>query len=306
MFAINARDPTQLRLVGQAVQVQGDFPVAIAASQRNKLVCVGTTGVAAGISCAPFSDDAGIGTFDTLRTFDLGQKNPPVGPTNTMSQVFFSEDEMALFATVKGDGVANSTRPGAFAVFPVEGGCGNAGGRRRRSASVAQQGKSTAPAGSAVLFGSQPIPGTGGQRVFVTDASFGAGIVSVDEATDQATLVARTTIDGQKATCWTAISPFTGTAFVTDVAVNRLIEMSTSDASIIATYDLSANGDPGLIDLKAAGRFVYALSPGNGTTDAAVTVMDVSGGPGKAVMAQHFSLKALGVGKNAQGMAVFE
>jgi hypothetical protein len=81
--------------------------------------------------------------------------------------------------------------------------------------------------------------------------------------------------------------------------------MSLTDASIISTIDLSANGDPGLIDLSAAGNFVYALSPGNGTTVAAVSVVDVSAGQGQGKAVQHFELGELGVGKNAQGMAVF-
>jgi hypothetical protein len=79
--------------------------------------------------------------------------------------------------------------------------------------------------------------------------------------------------------------------------------MSLDDASIIMQLDLSANGDPGLIDLRAAGNFVYALSPGNGTTNAAITVLDVSGGQGSMKQVQHFDLGGM-AGKNAQGMAV--
>jgi hypothetical protein len=67
--------------------------------------------------------------------------------------------------------------------------------------------------------------------------------------------------------------------------------------------DLSADGDPGLIDLKSAGNFVYALSPGNGTTEAAITVLDVSGGQGSANQAQHFCLAGFAT-SSAQGMAV--
>jgi hypothetical protein len=75
-----------------------------------------------------------------------------------------------------------------------------------------------------------------------------------------------------------------------------------ADASIQGEIDLSANGDPGLIDIRAAGDFVYALSPGNGTTQAAVTVVDAV----SKKQVQHLQLQDLGVGKNAMGMAVFE
>ncbi|OAL26487.1 hypothetical protein AYO20_10056 [Fonsecaea nubica] len=294
MLSIDPRDPTKLTVVGAPVSLPGQFPNTVAASARNRLVCVGTTGEVNGVSCSSFSRQ-GLGAMDSLRSFDLVQTTPPVGPTNTVSQVFFSEDESRLFTTVKGDPPNNNT--GFFSVFPVQ------GGNWHMRASLSMTDTRSSPAGTAVLFGSEVIRGT--SNVFVTDASFGAAVVSVDPASGTASTVAKQAVDGQAATCWAAISPKTGTAFVADVGVNRLVEMSLTDASIVSTLDLSANGDPGLIDLKAAGNFIYALSPGNGTTPAAVTVVDVSGGPGSAKQVQHFQLDSMGVDKNAQGMAVF-
>lgn len=106
-----------------------------------------------------------------------------------------------------------------------------------------------------------------------------------------------------------AISPATNTAFVTDVGVNRLVEMSLKDASIKNVIDLAANGDPGLIDLRATGNLIYALSPGNliyalspgnGTTPAVVTVVDAV----TKKQVQHFHFSVNQYGKNAQGMAL--
>jgi hypothetical protein len=309
MLTISASDPTKLTLVGQPVAIPGEFPTTVGASLKNKLVCVGTTGAKAGISCTNFSN-RGLGAMDALREFDIGQTTPPVGPTNTVSHAFFSEDESSLFVTVKGDPAVNKT--GFLSVFPVEIDCQGQGqqqgrGRGRKSAassaSLSRQDTRSSPEGTAVLFGSSIIPGQP-NSVFATDASFGGAILDVSPANDAATLRAKQAIDGQAATCWVAISPATNTAFVTDVAVNRVVEMSLQDASILGQLDLSANGDPGLIDLRAAGNFVYALSPGNGTTEAAITVLDVSGGPGTAKQVQHFQMGAMGVGKNAQGLAV--
>jgi len=79
--------------------------------------------------------------------------------------------------------------------------------------------------------------------------------------------------------------------------------MSLEDAKVLSVLDLSENGDRGLIDLRAGGNFIYALSPGNETTEAAVTVMDVSGGSGSAAMVQHFGLRGV-AGPTAMGMAV--
>ena len=293
MLAISTSDPTKLTLLGNPVEIPGEFPNTVAVSGKNNLVCVGTTGAVAGISCSSVSDE-GLGPMDELRPFDLGQSTPPVGPTNTVSQSFFSEDESVLFTTVKGDPATNKT--GFLSAFSLE--CSPSGTSR-----ISQVDVRSTPEGTAVLFGSQVIPGT--SNIFATDAAFGAAILSVDPQTLDATTLASGEIGNQMATCWATISSATGTAFVTDVAVNHVVEMSIGDASIISELDLSANGDPGLTDLQASGNFIYALSPGNGTTEAAVTVLDVTGGPGSARMIQHFGLDRL-ANRNAVGMVALE
>ncbi|KAI0466082.1 hypothetical protein F4859DRAFT_519431 [Xylaria cf. heliscus] len=293
MFAISPHDPTKLTLVGQPVAIPAEFPVTVAASGRNKVVCVGASGAVAGVSCSTFSAH-GIAAMDSLRAFDIGQTTPPVGPTNTVSHVFFSEDESTVFTTVKGDPAMNKT--GFLAAFPVA-----AQSDCEAGASVDQQGMRSSPAGTAVLFGSSPISGT--DNLFVTDASFGAVVLTnggANVAEAAFTVQGKGVINGQSATCWSTISPATKTAFVTDVNVNRLVEMSLTDASIKNVIDLSTNGDPGLTDLRAGGNFVYALSPGNGTTPAAVTVVDAVA----KKQVQHFQLKGINFGKHAQGMAM--
>ena len=121
MFAIDKADPTKLTMVGKPMQVPGEFPNTVAASKKNNVVCVGTTGAVAGVSCAAFSKKGGLGTFDALRPFDLGQTTPPVGPTNTVSQLFFSEDEKTLYTTVKGDPTVDNV--GFLAAFSAQSSC---------------------------------------------------------------------------------------------------------------------------------------------------------------------------------------
>lgn len=53
IFSINDNDPTKLTLLGTPEKVPGDFPVTVAASALNRLVCVGLSGEQAGITCAP-------------------------------------------------------------------------------------------------------------------------------------------------------------------------------------------------------------------------------------------------------------
>ncbi|KAK8012073.1 nucleotide binding protein-like protein [Apiospora arundinis] len=287
MFAIDAADPTTLTMVGKPAAVPGEFPTTVAASDKNKMVCVGMTGAKAGVACAPFSAGGGVGPMDALRPFDLGQSTPPVGPTNTVSQVFFSRDQRTLFATVKGDPTKNNT--GFLARFAVAdaGGCGGA--------TVAQKGAMASPAGTTVLFGAATIPGS--QDIFATDASFGAAVLSMQDANAVA-VKGKGIVNGQKATCWATVSPATKSAFVTDVGTNRLVEMSVANAKIMGQVDLSANGDPGLIDLIAGGNFIYALSPGNGSTPTSITVVDAM----RKTQVQHFQIGS--AGKNSMGLAM--
>ncbi|KAI1132284.1 hypothetical protein F5Y10DRAFT_231398 [Nemania abortiva] len=298
MFAISQKDPLSLKAVGSPATVPGEFPNTVAASAKNSLVCAGMSGATAGISCAPFSSKTGLGSMDGLRGVALGQTTPPVGPTNTISHAFFSEDESTLITMVKGDPATNKT--GFVSMLPIQQKSSCRKGARASFAAAQKDLRST-PNGTAVLFGSQVISGT--DTVFASDASFGAAVLKVDLKAGVASTVAAQAIEGQSATCWTAIAPATGTAFVTDVGVPRIVEMSTKDASIISMLDLADTGASGFIDLKAAGAFLYALAPGNGTVDPMIVVMDISGGPATAKPIQMFDLKGMS-GFNSQGLAI--
>ncbi|KAJ4256922.1 hypothetical protein NW762_009018 [Fusarium torreyae] len=292
LLAIHPEDPTKLKLVGEPAHLPGDFPNTVAVSLKNKLVCVGLTGARSGVSCGSFHHH-GLGTFDELRPFDLGQTTPPIAPPNTVSQTLFSDDESLLITLVKGNPATNST--GFVSIHPVEG-----THTKGNKASVSMTGTRSSPNGTMILFGSEPIPGT--SKIFVTDASFGAGIISIDSSTYKSKSLFKTEIEGQMATCWSTISPSTHTAFVADVAVNRLVELSLKDASVVSILDLPGD-DQGLLDIKAAGHFIYALAPNNGSIEAAVNVVDVSGGPGSAKQIQHFGLSGI-AGDRSQGLAV--
>ncbi|KAL4816190.1 hypothetical protein BDW67DRAFT_175679 [Aspergillus spinulosporus] len=291
MLRPNNTSPSKLTLVGEPAKIPGDFPNTVAASEKGRLVCVGTTGTKAGVSCTTY-DKHGLGSFDELRPFELGQSTPPVGPANTVSQVLFSADESALYVMVKGDGTANNT--GYISVFPSL-----YGGLPETPATLSREDIRSSPNGTGLLFGSAIIPSS--DVILVTDPGFGAAVLSVNRSTHEAGLVAKTMIPGQTATCWAAYSAKTNSIFVTDVAVNRLVELDAVNARILRTASLP-NDDPGLVDLVVVDRLVYALSPGNGTTDAAITVFDIE----RNQQIQHYSLRALGVGPGAMGMAYLE
>jgi len=261
MFTIDSTDPTKLTMVGQPANTLGEFPMSVAVSTALNQACVANSGAQAGIACFSMSC-SGLTPLDTsLRPFNLNQKTPPVGPTNTVSQTFFNADSTALITTVKGDPTVNNT--GFLSIFPVN------------NNTVSTQETRSSPSGTAVLFGTALLPDN---NLFVTDASFGSATLSLSSS-NIATVSASTKIADQAATCWATFSDVTGTAFVTDVGVNHLVEVDTTTGALIKETNLT-NGNPGMIDLVSAGNYIYALSPGNATTKAAVTVFDVSGGQG--------------------------
>ncbi|KAL3476835.1 hypothetical protein BJX99DRAFT_134703 [Aspergillus californicus] len=294
MLKADFTNPAELTLLGEPIPIPGEFPITVAASSKNRLVCVGTTGRQAGISCAPFSDH-GLASMDALRPYELNQTTPPSGPPNGVAHTFFSDDESHLFTTVKG--VPNTDNMGFFSVFPVHGGC-----RPGTAASaVGRKDIRSSFNNTALLWGSAVIPST--SNIFVTDPSFGFAVLTVNTLSTPPTtsLVSRNSIAGQMATCWASYSASRNSVFVTDGALNRLVELDAKDASIVSVAELP-NQDPGYLDLKAKGDIVYALSPGNGTTEAAIAVYDAA----KGRQVQHFGLKRWGGDKNAVGVAFLE
>ncbi|KAJ5289001.1 hypothetical protein N7478_002031 [Penicillium angulare] len=286
MFRIDPSSPTRISMVGEPATIPGEFPVTVAASMKRKTACVGYTGARSGVSCARFTEQ-GLQQMAQVLDFRLNQTTPPVGPTNTVAQVFFAASDTRLVTTVKGNPTTNNT--GFISVLAFQ--------DSHSSVFQSHDVRSSLP-GTAVLFGGVEIPHT--SDLFITDASFGATVLSLDTVNDKVSLKNKLVIANQQATCWAAYSPARGSVFVTDAALDRLIEITPDGSKTLTTLNLR-NGDPGLTELKAAGRFVYALSPGNGTIEASITVVDTFEGR----QIQHFELEKLGGGQRSQGLAIY-
>jgi hypothetical protein len=280
VFSISCEDPTKLTRLGSPVGTNGDFPVTIGVSESLGMACVGHSGVLSGVSCASYSSK-GLGAFDALRSIPLGQTKPATGPANGIADVLFTEDSSTLVVIVKGDGT--SAHPGFIALYPVVGG------------KVSYSNSETHPAGTAIMFGSTNIPGT--NNILVTDVTFGAVILSLSDLSKPLALIK---ITDEKATCWAVTSSVTGTGFVDDVVLSQLTEIDLSTGAIVAEVK-DGNDNQGMTDMRAVGGRIYALSPGNGTLPAAVTVFDISGGRGTAKLIQNFPV--VGADKNAEGLA---
>ncbi|KUJ07344.1 uncharacterized protein LY89DRAFT_691807 [Mollisia scopiformis] len=284
-------------MIGQPANTLGEFPISVSISSTLQQTCVANSGAVAGVSCFAICPTQGLVPLDTaVRPFQLNQTTPPSGPLNTVSQVFFNKDSTMLLATVKGDPTKNNT--GFLSMFPVTNG------------SVSRNEIRTSPTGTAVLFGTALLPDA--DQIFVTDASFGSATLSLPSNSSNlnlATVSSSTKIADQKATCWATFSSLTSTTFVTDVAVNHLVEVDPSSGQLITEFQ-SQNGNGGMIDLESdqEGGLIFALSPGGGEVGAQgtnVVVFDVSGGKGSVTEMQNFAVQMGVAGGSAQGMAIY-
>jgi len=208
------------------------------------------------------------------------KKTPPLGPVPGISDVYFSEDSSYLFVNVKGN-------PGIFmtyaAVFGVDNG------------SVAMTATTVTPPGSEVLFGTSLIEGS--SNALVSDAGFGALILNLADLSAEP--VALVNITGQQASCWAATSSLTKTGFVTDAALNRLVELDLGSGNIVQEY-YPPTPFPGMTDMAVSGKFLWTLSAGNGTTPPSINTFDLSAGRGQAKFVSTFAIP--GVTANAQGL----
>jgi hypothetical protein len=288
MLKIDHHDPTCLTLLGDPISTIGQFPVSIAVSEPLSLVCVASTGAKNGVACFNFDPWSGLEPDGVgLRSFGLNQTTPPLMQGDGPSDIFFSEDSRSLYAMVKGDTKGDN---GFVSVYPISHG------------QVAKKDVRSFPDGVSLLFGAFQIPGT--RKIFASDASFGGVILAIDHD-GVAKTVAKTTIPGQKATCWAEYSPVTRSAWVTDPLTNNLVEMDLRTSAILTQNNVADNANPGFVDFVVPGDFLYALSCGLGSAaNASVVVVDVSGGRGKAKQVQNYQFGSE-VGFNSQGMTYY-
>lgn len=272
MFSINPRDPTELTLLGEPVSTNGEFPVSVAVSGRNKLVCVANTGAVSGVSCTTYDSKTGLKPMDSLRNFYLDQSTPAVGPFDDVGSILFSEEESRLLTTVK----RNRTEPtGYLSVFSVENG------------KVGTINTKNFINGTSRLFGAVTIPGT--NNIFAADPGVGSVILNLHRD-NTASLIATTNVTDQATTCWAEVSPKTGTGFLSDNCRNHIVEVDLKTGAIVSDY-FPPNNNLGMTELAAAGDWLYALSPGRADSAASVVVFDISGGRGTLNQIQNFTPK---------------
>lgn len=252
---------------------------------KHKLVCVANTGINAGVSCASFDLTRGLGEFDELRQFNVGQaQNPHTGPIPGVGDIIFDGDESEVIVFAKGNDKDIFGFVQKYSVL--------------QNGTLPQQGEQYMPPGLSVEFGSAVIPWIN-NLVLSSQANFGAVVLDLDDLTAEP--LAKTNITGQGATCWAEVSTSTGTGFVTPT-INRLVETNLTSGDIVNEY-YPPKINPGMMDFRILDNKMWLLSAGNGTTPASICTIDISGGPKSAKQIQNIAIS--GATANVQGLAVY-
>jgi hypothetical protein len=295
MFVIDKKDPTKLTLLGSPANTMGQFPVAVAFSDKHGVACVVNSGGQANVACFSVANNCLTPLPNTVRSLGLNQTNPPTGPANTVSDIVFNKDQSQLLVSVKGD---PKGAPGFIANFAVTEDC--------PFNLAANAVKSTPDKG--VLPFSMSIVGKEGDILLNTDAGFGVSVSNFDDKTGAITSSSSLVINNQTATCWDSFSPRTGNFYLTDVGNARISEVEVDSngptVKLVATHLVSGIGGriDSIVGSTRAGDFLYALGAKAGIVNVLRLV-----GPGKAQEVQVFDVTAAvpDLPISVQGMAVF-
>ena len=294
-FTIDPSQPTKLTMVGKPVNTMGQFPVAVTLSEKLRKACVLNGGGDTNVACFHVSKKMGLIPLpNTVRSLGQQQSVPPTGPPKTVSDILFNQDQSQLLASVKG--TPNGTA-GFIANFAVT----------KHPFSLARQPVKSTP-NKGVLPFSMTLVGKSGDVVLNTDAGFGISVSRFDPKVGVIDASSSVVIENQTATCWSSMSPRTGSFYTTDVG-NAMVQEFTVDPSVpeaklIATHQLQGIG--GRIDQVVGstkvGDFLYILAAKAGAVD--VVKLD---GPGKAEQIQSFNVTSVvpDLPVSVQGMAVY-
>ena len=300
-FKINPSDPLHPTLVGQPVDSQGDFPNSCDISAVINQACCANSGAKSGVACFNMTD-SGLVPMGELYPWELNQTNPVTLPNSKgvnieglsfFTDVVFSSDSSQLVVTQAGNPLRNDSN-GHVLVFPILHGM------------VSTPPTVSDPNGTAVLFSAFPLAGS--RDYFVTDATFGTAVLTIDYD-GVATTKSTRPVPGSFALCWAVLNPYTGTVFSDDVGHNVLTESNATTGDIITQYN-GTNPAVGNLDLYSVGDKVWVLSPDANMTY--IAVLDTSAGPGNATIIQNFPALAgtvpgtdVGTSLSAHGLVVY-
>lgn len=245
--------------------------------------CVLCGGAKAGVTCFKVDPMHGL-MHPQVLGFDpaFNETTPPNGPPNTASQIIFKPDSSALVALTKGNPGAMPAQPGDIMIWPVENGA------------IAQKPTINHVKDILLEFGSVWVDD---DRLFITDPSFGAAIVTITGTSVSET--AHITIADQSAICWSTYDEQTGNAYAIDAGKNMITVVDAKSGQKTGTIMVSLSETaqmPGLFDSVIAGGKMYSLAAASGIV---VTDMEKQGD------FQYVDLSHLGSRQGWTGMAAY-
>lgn len=247
--------------------------------------CVLNGGAIAGVACYGVDSKEGLKPLDKNPRSIAGHVNqttPPVGPVSTVSDILFNPCSTALFVIVKGTPMPATL--GAFYVYPIFEGV------------ISSDPVISTPDRLVLDFGSVFLDCD--DRLFVTDASYGASIVDVSPSF-VVTEAVNTTIPNFGAPCWAVYAPMFESVYVMDVSRNNITVMDPYSAAIKGYVNFPATA-PGGFDGKLDRSWLYVLSG-----DPAILVFELDSDVAKIEVVQKIDLSALGSRFAWEGMAIY-
>ncbi|KAJ7263945.1 hypothetical protein C8J57DRAFT_1333208 [Mycena rebaudengoi] len=297
IFQIDFENPAFIRMIGQPISTQGNFPVSATIDGKSGNVCILNGGKVNGVSCYTVDLRKGLVPIqDSVRSLELDLKTPPENPDNTPSQIAFSDDGKRLFASVKG----SKDSAGFLAVWTVN-----------DDGSLSEDFEKNTPDG-----GQNPASLTlvrGADALMNTDIGNGINIFDFGNGSAKAVNTQSLKLDGSKHTAWGEFSDATRNYYIsdsdTDIYTEISIDPESLEVKLVNEYPQKKGSFPidqevALIDGKDTS---YLLSPGSMTIEILSLVK-----PGAAEQRDAFDIakaaKSIGATLNAaniQGIQAF-
>ncbi|KAJ7103801.1 hypothetical protein C8R44DRAFT_887318 [Mycena epipterygia] len=296
VFQIDFQNPAFVRMIGQPVSSEGNFPVSATINTNNGNVCVLNAGQNNGVSCYTVDLRKGLVPIpNSVRSLNQKLTTPPANPDNTPSQILFSDDGKRLFASVKG----SKTTTGFVAVWTV-----NDDGSLSPDFTKNTPNGGLNPASLTLIRGADALMNTDiGRGINILDFGNGSTTAKTQDLE----------IGGSVHTAWGEFSDATKNYYISDSDTAIYTELSIDSKTLavkgVNQYPQKKGSFP--IDQEVAlinGKdTAFLLSPGSMTIETLSLVA-----PGNAQQKQSFNLanaaKAIGATLNAaniQGINAF-
>ncbi|KAI1371882.1 hypothetical protein F4677DRAFT_434424 [Hypoxylon crocopeplum] len=249
--------------------------MSIAYSPRHRVACVANSGAKNSVQCYDVTG-TGLHPSGDAMPLPLKQTTPPVGPTNTVSDILFNPSESALFVTIKGTG----TGPGYVYAYPVSRG------------KVQNKPRVSRPAALGVNFGMSFLGSD--VRALVSDPGFGGAFVDVD--CDLNVSISKViNVTGNAATCWTQYSADFDAAYLLDGGSPDIAVLDPVSMKVKSTLTSPAAG-AGKFDSAIGGGYLFTLDGAD-----SITVYSLK----ESSVVQTLDLTGFGARQFFQGMAYY-